>query len=56
MEYYISTVIITQLSLLTLNVLISKKQGLIKTQEKGHNYRFIIGNDLFACRIFRSVD
>lgn len=35
MEYYISTVIITQLSLLTLNVLISKNKVLSKHKTKG---------------------
>ena len=35
MEYYISTVIIAQLSLLTLNVLISKNKGLPKHKKKG---------------------
>ena len=35
MEYYISTVIITQLSLLTLNVLISKNKVLSKHKKKG---------------------
>ena len=34
MEYYISTVIITQLSLLTLNVLIAKNKVLLKHKKK----------------------